>query len=747
MDAVPPKAATDAPDDKAGAGHVVLDADGVIVAAIGPLLAGLITPSPTALRFRDLLHADSRPDWDAAWAALRAGRSPLVSLGLALLGPGHRAVQVAMAAMPAGGGVAAQVLLLERHGDDRDEHRARRTYRALRVLGTLQTELLHADADAESTFLNAVCRMIVERGGYRLAAVGYAEHDPKRRVRVVARASAVPDDDYAERAEISWGDNPLGQGPTGRAIRSGVPQVNRDFLTDARVAPWRDLARTHGYQSSIALPLRSAGSVFGALSIYAPEADAFDPEETALLVELADDLAIGLDTLRARADRKRADQMIARLAHHDPLTRLANRSRLLVLIRNALRTSAADRPLALLTVVIERFDDILAGIGVRPADQLLAQFSDRLQQVIGTRGPVSRIGGKSFAVLLDGGTEAEALHIAAAVRVAMRPPFRLAGIPIGIEVSLGAALSPQHARDAETLLLRATLAARASGTGIEPCVVYHGSALEDRRWLTVLGELRSALDSDQLTLAYQPKVRVRDGRIAGAEALLRWQHPQRGPVSPGEFMPIAEQSGLIAPLTDHVIDCVLRQHRRWLDDGFRLPVAVNVSARNLADPGFATRVLDGLGRHAIEPALLQLELTESALMDEPEHARRQLLHLRGHGVITQIDDFGTGYSSLAYLADLPVQALKIDSSFVSGMLASERLRSIVAATLSMSEALGLDSIAEGVETKAQAEALIALGCRELQGFWLSRPVSADALRDWARHFTAGDFGLPSTVGG
>ncbi len=736
--------------DQAGCGYHAATAEGLLLEVNDTLLQWLGYQRDELVgkrHFRDLITPASQPTFDVCCAQFSVS-GQVRNLEVELICASGEAIVALVSATAVrdrdGHCRYVQALLVDisvRHrAERRAERLAQRTFRALRVLSAMNAELVNADQ--EKTFLDAVCRMVVNRGGYRLASVGYAEHDRQRRVRVAAQASANANDGTDnDEASISWADNAIGQGPTGRAIRTGTLQISQNILTDPQMTAWQDQARAAGYQSAIALPLSAGGVVIGALSIWAPEPDAFDGDEADLLMELANGLAFGIHTVRARIEHLRAQEMVAWLAYHDPLTGLANRPRLLIRIRDAMTQTAAGQPLALMTVVIERFSDILAGIGVRPADQLLAQVADRLTSTLGGRASAARVGSKSFAVLLIDTAEAAARDCAQQLRDAMRPSFMLAGIPVGIEISIGVAMAPAHADDAETLLLRSGLAARAAASSPEACEFYSGSALEDRRWLALLGDLRAAIEEQQLRLYYQPKIDVRSGQVAGAEALLRWTHPQRGKVSPAEFMPIAEQTGVIAQLTDYVLDAVLRQLRAWCDQGFVLPVAVNVSVRNFSDAGFVDRVISGLARHGVDPSLLQLELTESTLMEEPSRTRSQLSRLQRHGVTTSIDDFGTGYSSLAYIANLPVASLKIDRSFVSRMHDSPRVQGIVAATISMAEALALGTVAEGVENRAQAEALIALGCDQLQGYWFCRPVPADTLRNWVQSFQPQVWGL------
>ena len=618
-----------------------------------------------------------------------------------------------------------------------------RANRALRVLSAANSILIHAEQESE--LLHAVCRVIIEEGGYLMAWVGYAEHDAARSVRTMAQAGF--ENGYLDRAGITWSaDDERGRGPTGSAIRLGQPQVVKNFLSDPRSAPWREEGRRHGFGSAIALPLKSGDAVIGALSIYAAETHAFDLKEISLLTELVDDLVFGIETLRVWREHRRAQEMVSRLAYFDPLTGLPNRTRLLELLGSALADPGDG--LALLTLNVDDFHDIQAGIGVRQADQLLAQVATRLRGALDdTLEPIARISGKAFAVLLRGRQPPIIRHCVQRLRQALIEPFQQAGIPLTVELNIGVALAPDHGEDPEVLLVRSGIAARQRRTGNADYGMYAGTtASESPQRLGLISDLRRAIESDQLLVHYQPKVEIATGRVSGAEALVRWQHPVRGLLPPGEFVPIAEQTGLIKPLTYAILGAVLRQAAVWQVQGFELPVAVNVSAGNFSDPDFVDHVLGLLKTWNVSPRLLQLELTETTLMDEPAKTHDQLVRLQEQGVTVSIDDFGTGYSSLSYVATLPIQSLKIDRSFVVQMLDSPRIHSIVNGTISLARALSITTIAEGVECREQAEELIRMGCDEIQGFYFSPGIPAEALCAWTADFRLADFGLaPSTA--
>jgi EAL domain-containing protein (putative c-di-GMP-specific phosphodiesterase class I) len=313
----------------------------------------------------------------------------------------------------------------------------------------------------------------------------------------------------------------------------------------------------------------------------------------------------------------------------------------------------------------------------------------------------------------------------------MHEPIAVQGLPLSIEASIGIAVCPDDGDDAETLLRRADVAMYHAKDEKLGYAFYDGAiGRRDPARLTLVGELRRALEERELTLHYQPQAVLAGGEVRSVEALLRWQHPERGIIPPDEFIPIAQQTGLIKPLTLYVIDEALGQTAAWLDAGLELAVAVNVSARNLLDADFPAQVRDLLERWGVPPKLLVLELTESTMIAEPVRTRAVLEQLAAMGIRLSIDDFGTGYSSLAYLTRLPIAEIKIDRSFVTGMEESGDDATIVRSTIDLGRNLGLEVVAEGVETRLVWNRLRSLGCTIAQGYFLSRPLPAAELLDW-----------------
>jgi EAL domain-containing protein (putative c-di-GMP-specific phosphodiesterase class I) len=334
-------------------------------------------------------------------------------------------------------------------------------------------------------------------------------------------------------------------------------------------------------------------------------------------------------------------------------------------------------------------------------------------------------------LLCDLPDRAAVAELAGRLRDALRRPFALRGVAVELEASIGAALSPDHGTDVNTLVQRADVAmydAKRSKAGIGTYSPDRDPYSADR--LALLAELRRALDRDELVLHYQPKVAVAGGAVIGVEALVRWQHPERGLIGPAEFVPLAERTGTAAELTRWVLNAALAQCRAWRDQGIDLAVAINLAAANIVDATLPDAVSEALQRHGVPSNRLECEISEDTVMADPVRAMEVLGRLRELGLRLSLDDFGTGHSSLAYLKRLPLDEVKIDRSFVSGMTADENDAVIVRSTIDLARNLGLDVVAEGVEDEATLRGLGDLHCDIAQGFHLSRPLPAPELAAW-----------------
>jgi diguanylate cyclase (GGDEF)-like protein len=419
-------------------------------------------------------------------------------------------------------------------------------------------------------------------------------------------------------------------------------------------------------------------------------------------------------------------------AMHDSLTGIPNRALLGERIDQALEASDRDgEAVALLMLDLNRFKEVNDILGHHYGDLLLQQVAARVTGAVRDHDTVARVGGDEFAVLLPAVGSADlAMEVAGRVLSALERPADLDGMPVDVSGSLGVAVYPSPSVNGAELLQHADIAMYAAKRGLRGSVLYDPTAnTHSSQQLTLLGELRDAIGAGELVLHYQPKVHAGTDRPSGVEALVRWRHPSRGLLGPGEFIPLAEQSDLILPLTDHVLAVALEQCRRWKATGTVLPVAVNLATRCLLDLGLPARVAALLAEHGVVPEHLTLEITESAVITDPERVGVVLAGLRDVGVRLSIDDFGTGYSSMSYLQTMPVHELKIDRMFIS-TLSLPRGRAIVRAILELGHALGLSVVAEGVEDEETTTALVAMGCDLIQGYHVCRPVPAAGIASW-----------------
>ncbi len=421
-------------------------------------------------------------------------------------------------------------------------------------------------------------------------------------------------------------------------------------------------------------------------------------------------------------------------ATHDSLTELPNRELLFTSIEAAIR-DAKDKGnmIALFLMDLDRFKEINDTLGHHSGDNLLKQIGPRLQRHMDKNGVlIARLGGDEFAVLIGSiESEGQAINHVEQVLSIVKQSFDIDGLKVEIGASVGVSLYPQHGDNPSTLLRCADVAmyhAKQHSLGYAIYSPDHdGYSL---RRLSLMTDLGSAIRENQLFLQYQPKVTVQDNEVIGFEVLVRWQHPEHGLIPPDQFIPMVETGELIKPLTLWVVDNALRQLSNWHKAGFKVNVGVNISTRNLLDEELPDSLASLLEKHAVNPAYLELEITESAIMADPERALNILTRVNGMGIQLSIDDFGTGYSSLAYLKRLPIHALKIDLSFVSNMTRSQQDKIIVQSTINLAHNLQLAVIAEGVENKEILESLKNSECDQAQGFFISRPLDSNGIEEW-----------------
>jgi len=445
--------------------------------------------------------------------------------------------------------------------------------------------------------------------------------------------------------------------------------------------------------------------------------------------------AIGLTVVvRDISERKLFERDLKHQAQHDALTGLPNRTLFQETLQQLLQsTRREDSSCALLLLDLDGFKELNDTFGHDLGDRVLQQLAHRLQATSRASDMVTRLGGDEFAVLLPRTDGEGAVHAAENIHTALRAPMEVDGQHLAIDGSIGIALYPEHGQDATTLVRHVDVAMYAAKRTRSAYMLYDATQdRESKRRLALSQTLREAIDTQQFILHYQPKVDLRTGITSGVEALIRWQHPEFGLVSPDEFIPLAEQSGLINPLSRWILAEALGQVGRWQALGLDLQVAVNLSARSLHDRRVVEMIAEALEQAGALPAWLIIEITEGHIMADPDYALQALGRIRAMGVTVAIDDFGTGFSSLAYLDTLPAKELKIDRSFVLDMDTNLGHRRIVEATINLAHDLRLQTVAEGVESQPTLDLLHGLGCDTAQGYHISRPMPGDAVAEWIR---------------
>jgi diguanylate cyclase (GGDEF)-like protein len=419
-------------------------------------------------------------------------------------------------------------------------------------------------------------------------------------------------------------------------------------------------------------------------------------------------------------------------AQHDSLTGLANRKRLIERAEVSLsEASGHDGSVALCLIDLDRFKEVNDTLGHQTGDRLLEIAGARLAGAVRDGDLVARLGGDEFAVLLMAGSAEQARETAERLRAVLSAPFRLDEMTLQVEASIGVALHPDDAKDVPQLMRLADVAmyqAKDNRSGVELYRPDRDVHTLDR--LGLMGSLRAGIEGRQLEMHYQPKVALPGGAVVGVEALVRWRHPERGLLGPDVFLDLAEQSGLMRALTAEVLAQSLRRTASWWALGYELPVSVNVSVRDLADVAFVEALADLLAWHRLPARALQLEITEHVLMADPARMTAALEALGRMGIDLSLDDFGTGYSSLVHLKRLPVSEIKIDRSFVARMTTDADDAAIVASIIDLAHALGLRTVAEGVEDDDTQQALVGLSCDAAQGFLISRPLPDEVITDW-----------------
>lgn len=610
------------------------------------------------------------------------------------------------------------------------EHGARELRRVNRILNALTrcNEALMRARD-EQELLDTICAHVVELGGYRLAWVGYPCDDEYKTVRPVAHVGT--DRDYVDQLCLSWGEDEHRRGVGGAAIRHGRAVVARDTGTDPAFERWRSEVRRRALASCIALPITSKNGTVGTLSIYSTEVDAFDSAQIRMLGDLAANLGYGIANLRESRAREQAERERDFSANYDALTGLPNRTLLRDRLNQAMdHARRVDSGIAVVLFNLDRFKVVNDSQGPDIGDAVLVAVGKRILERVCADDTVARGSGDEFIVILGEIESADAATgIVQELLVAMAEAVVIEDHIIPVGASAGVSFFPQDGESAEHLL-------RNAGAALHEAKAMGGNALRlysprmnehAARRFAMEGALRLALQRNELVLHFQPKVSFETGRIVGMEALVRWEQPGHGMRSPAEFIPVAEETGLIVPLGQWVLRSACAKLREWEEAGLPVvPVSVNLSPRQFHHANLVEEVETVLLETGLEARLLELEITETTLMNDVNATIATLKALKALGVRLSLDDFGTGYSSLDYLKRFPIDTLKIDQVFVRDITTNTQDAAICVAIIGLAHTLRMSVVAEGVETHAQMRFLHTHGCDVLQGYLFSAPVADEA---------------------
>ncbi len=607
-----------------------------------------------------------------------------------------------------------------------------RTGRALKTLSAGNRAMLR-ESD-EKNLLDSMCRSILDAGTYPAVAVWYKNDDASQSLTPMAGEGYPAGLSALNQLKVTWADNEKGQGAVAKSIRTGQIQSVADMRTDPNYLPWRE--DLQGLACVVACPLKVSDMVIGTLAIYGAEPHAISKDEEALLNELAGDLSFGISNLRTRLAQHNTKEALYRLTRYDPLTGLPNETQFTEYLAAAIESGKEFHEVfAVLQVNINRLNEINDALGFQYGDELLQAFSARLTDTVMGVALAARLRGDEFAILLPECNADAAITMVYRIAAALAQPFFIADIPLDVSTNIGVALFPDHGATPSDLYRHVDSAVNhAKRKGVGHFVFDPIQSKEQSRRLSVASELRRAIENGDLLLYLQPKVQMSNGNVCGAEGLVRWKHADRGLVPPGEFIALAEHTGLIKPLTEWVIEAGLRLNQSWERQGCALPIALNISPRNMRDENFLKTIRALRSAWSVGAGLLELEITESSVMDDAEHALQVLFSLREEGIPLYIDDFGTGYSSLAYLQKLPVEYIKIDQSFVSGMSISKDSALIVRSTIDLVHELGRKAVAEGVETQGDWDMLAEFGCDFIQGYFVAKPMPAEEFPTWRRNY-------------
>jgi diguanylate cyclase (GGDEF)-like protein len=614
-----------------------------------------------------------------------------------------------------------------------DEQKERLT-RMFAALSATNEAIMRAKSRTE--MFELVCEAAVVGGDFTSTAIALKRPGAEYLETV---ASAGPDRERARNVKLSAdAARPEGQGLTGTAFRARLPCVSNDYLTDFGVAAhFHNVVRDSGTRSGAALPLLKDGKAIGVLIFLSREIGAFSPELVELLQRLAENVSFAIDNFDRADEKTRADEKIEYLASHDSLTNLPNRETFNELLRYAIEAARRhQRRFAVLFIDLDRFKVINDSLGHDAGDFLLVEIANRLRKALRSSDVVARQGGDEFVVILEEAAERpDVERIASNLLSVLSQQLQLSGHECHTTASIGIAMYPSDGSDVQTLTKNADMAmylAKEDGKNGFRFFTKEIKAQSIER-LTLETALRRALERDQFALHYQPKVDMVTGQITGVEALLRWTHPELGVLPPMQFIPLAEETGLIVPIGRWVLREACAQNMAWQRRGLRpVSMAVNLSPRQFADTHLLQDIDEALAATGMSPVLLQLEVTESMVMRNVSRAVKVLDAIQSRGIRLAIDDFGTGYSSMSLMKQFPIDTIKIDRSFVRDLPSDSEDQAIAQAIISMGKALGMTVVAEGVETSEQETFLRNHACDEMQGYLFSKPVPPQQLAELLR---------------
>ena len=615
----------------------------------------------------------------------------------------------------------------------RTEIQKERLTRMFASLSATNEAIMRAKSRIE--LFELVCEAAASGGRFTSTTVALAEPNSDL-LRIVAAAGPTAETTRHVRLSVSEAV-PEGRGLSGTAFRTRRACITNDYVADQRVAAFHAVVRSDGAQSGAAFPLLVRGQAVGVMIYMSAEKDTFIPEFAELLQRLADNVSFALENFDRADEKTRADERIEYLASHDSLTNLPNREMFNGMLRQAIDAAERyQRRFALLFIDLDRFKVINDSLGHDAGDMLLVEIGGRLRRALRSSDVVARLGGDEFVVILEEAAERrEVEQVAGELLSVLSQPLQLSGHECHTTASIGIAMYPADGNDIVTLTKNADMAMYLAKEDGKNGFRFFSREIRTQsiERLKMESALRRALERDQFTLHYQPKIDMASGQITGVEALLRWDHPEIGSVSPAQFIPLAEETGTIVPIGRWVLREACAQNMAWQRRGLRpVTMAVNLSPRQFADGHLLQDIDEALVASGMSPVLLQLEVTESMVMRNVSRAIKILDAIQSRGIRLAIDDFGTGYSSMSLMKHFPIDTIKIDRSFIRDLPVDSEDQAIAQAIISMGKALGMTVVAEGVETIEQQAFLRSHACDEMQGFLFSKPLPSGQLADLLR---------------